>query len=141
MTTLVLATSDIGLFADFEATRVDIPHLITGAPTGRRDSTLIHLEGLDYPVAAHGTHRDGTVSCIARFTYAEHEQMVALNDLLAAAAAADDDRLQLRTNRGLVAGLDPLLVGVVSEVSESYLGGQAHDVSFTLQRTYYSVEA
>lgn len=141
MTTLLLTAADIALFSDPVPTRVEIPHLVVADPVERDDATLVHLEGLDWPVAYWSPHLDGEISCVARFPHTEHAAAIALIDLFRTARNSADRRLQLRTNHGLVAGWDDLLVGIVNEIPRQHLMGQAWDLPFTLRRVHYTLEA
>lgn len=137
---LTLQTGDIALWSDPIGTRVLIPHLVRADPTESDDSTLVHLEGLELPVAYTGTHTDTTVQCLARWTEYEHDLLLAFVDLLRTARAADDRRLLLRTNGGAVGGFDELHVGVVRSIPRTRATGRAYDIPFVLEAVHYDLE-
>jgi len=143
MASIVLAKPDIGLVADFAATRLEIPHLRPGAFSQSWDEVSVHFyeEGDEPsdPVPYRGSGRARTKDLTARFPHTEHAQMVALLDLFAVARMAPDGRLMLRTNRGLVSGLDEVNVGTVPAWQEVWLGGMAWDVTFTFAHARHTV--
>lgn len=143
MASLTLPKPDIGLWADFEATRIQFTTLKVATPSEAHDSAMVQFDGDDLPTEFAGEHRTGTVECTARFigTNAEHAACVAFVGLLRTARAAADRRLQLRTNHGLSAGFDEVHVGTVPSWQRPHLMGQAWDVIFTFNQTVATVEA
>lgn len=144
MVTVTLTKPDIGLFADFAATRLEIDHLVVADPDETYDEVAVHFDSGDlpsWPVGYRGLSVSGTVQCTARFVHTEHDRLVQLIGLFRTARTAADARLLLRTNHGLAAGLDELLVGTVPQWSRPHILGQAWDISFTLQRRQFTVEA
>jgi len=136
---LVLADSDIGLFADFAATRLVLPHLMVADPEESWDEAVVQFYGDTDPTAYRGVHRTATVRCQTRWTHRQHAGLVSLVALLRSARTAADGRLMLRTNHGLVAGFDELLVGTVSQWPRPRVMGQTWDVTFTLTRVEFTV--
>ena len=140
MAHVTLSVADIALFADPEATRVEIPHLRVASPTRRYDQTTVRFEGDAEPTAFRGEGHTKSHEVVCRYVYHEHDQMLALLDLLDDAFAAPDCRLQLRTVRSDTAGMDPLIVATLaSDVPEAPLGGRAWDITFTLQQVDYTL--
>lgn len=136
MGAVTLAKPDIGLYADFADTRVEIPHLIVAHPSEEHDETLVTFLPADdaahaNPTAFRGTGRLGTMQITCRSTHQEHGDLLALLDLLRTARQAVDGRLQLRPNHGLVAGFDELLIVTVSTWSRPHVLGRAWDLTFT----------
>lgn len=133
-----LPRPDIGLYDDFAATRVEIPHLVGQNRKRQADKTTVLFDGLTGETAFRGEGRVRSYPLRSRYVYSEHDEMRALVDLLEAAEAADDGRLLFRTNARLVSGLDLVEVVVAFDVDEEHLGGQAWDVVFTVSTVEHS---
>ncbi len=119
------------LLADPAGTLVAIPHLVGGTRAGDAEVARVRFEGDVYETEFGGEGRSVTYSLTARYAFNEHAQWKALRGLLEAARTSPDRRLGLRTRAGQVPGLDDFTVVTVSNVTETPLGGQAWDVSFT----------
>jgi hypothetical protein len=142
MASIALATPDIARLDDIAGTRIEIPHLLTADRSHGRDEALVQFDGDTYPTAYRGVHKSRTLQCNARFPgrEAEHADLLALLDLFDSCFDATDGRLLLRTNRGLVAGLDPIEVVTVSSWTEPRLVGLVYDVGFTATRVEHTIE-
>lgn len=142
MASVILTQPDIALVSDLVGSRVTIAHLVVSDPSEQWDSAIVHFDDGDgaYPVEYRGQSRTGALSCVARFTHAEHADLVALLDLFRTARLAADARLMLRTALGQTSGFDDAAVGVVASWSRPRLTGQAYDVPFTFTRVAYSPE-
>lgn len=141
MATVYLAKPDIALFADPGATLVVIPHLVAAPRTRTREQASVRFEGDEAPTTFRGEGRTRVYDLTARFGGDEHDDMLALIDLIEAAHDAPDGRLQLRTNFFDTPGLNPFEVVTVSNVVEQHLGGKAWDVRFTATTTAHTIEA
>jgi hypothetical protein len=139
LTALTLAQPDIGLYLDFEATRIVIPHLQVAVPSELWDETAVMFDGDTDPTAYRGDNRTAAVECRARSTHTEHANITALLELFRSARVAADARLLLRVNHGVVAGFDELLVGTVPAWSRVNVTGQAWDVGFTFNRRQFDL--
>jgi len=141
--TPVFTQCDIYMMSDPDGTRVVIPRLIQSEISETRDATHVHFDGDEWPTNFRGPQKGRTVQCRAVWEgdVAGHEGWYDLVTLFDTAWAADDGTLVLRTARGLVAGLDPLEVGSVSEWTQPRMAGWVWSVQFTLTRTQYTVEA
>ena len=139
MTTLTLTQPDIGLFADFEATRLVIPHLQVAAPSESWDETAVLFDGDVDATGYRGDSRSAGLECRARSSNSEHADLVELVELFRFARTAPDARLLLRVNHGLVAGFDELLVGTVPDWTRVNVTGQAWDIGFTFNRRQFAL--
>lgn len=142
MAAVVLARPDVGLFADFEASRVELPRMSSMVPTREREAALVRFDGdrEPTPFAGEGTARSTPI--VVRFWAREHAIMDALLDLFAAAHAGEGQRVMVRPNAFAVGALNGILVGTVAgDVATPVDGGAgAWDVAWTLASTRYTLE-
>jgi hypothetical protein len=139
VTILTLTQPDIGLYLDFEDTRVVLPHLQVAVPDEMWDETSVMFDGYLDPTAYRGDNRTASVECRVRVTPSEHDDLVALTELLRFARTAADARLMLRVNHGLVAGFDEMLVGTVPAWTRVHVAGQSWDLAFAFHRRQFDL--
>lgn len=137
---IVLAKPDLALFSDVEATRVTIPRLRGISRTRRFDQTLVRFEGDEQPTPFRGEGRPRTYPLVARYFANEHDDLAALLALFELAQDAPDPRMLLRITAGLVPELNAIEVVVVSEITDTFVPGQAVDVSWTASTVAYTIE-
>lgn len=140
MAAVTLTENDIALFSDPEGTRVVIPHLTGKGPQLQAASRLEHFDGFDFPVEYRGEARSDQVTVECRWTPAQHEDLVAFLDLWETSTTAADSRFQLRTRIGSVAGLNPLEVVSIPQLSHPFQAAGFVTVSFTAYRVYHTLE-
>jgi hypothetical protein len=141
MANVDLGTADLALLSDPVGTLVTIPYLTAFAPQMSPAVALVRFEGDQYPTAFRGEGLSRTLSLSATFSRRQHEDALALEQLLLYAhTQAADGRLQLRTHTGLVDGLDPLEVFVVTSWSHVPHAGLYRVVNMNAVRVAYTLE-
>lgn len=140
MPALTLAYTDIGLFTDFEATRVEIRRLQSHAPTRGYAQAFTQFEGDTFPTPFTGTSKSRIHELGAKYLSGEHDQMADLIALFEAAHDAADSRLLLRPNSTEAADLNAVDVVVVNNVRIVEFDWHAWIVQFTAAAVAFSVE-
>lgn len=140
MASVVLAKPDLALFSNPEV-RVVLPHLIAAPRTRTTDRALVRFEGYEAPHAFRGEGRVRDYDLTCRYGADEHDDILELLQVLAAADAAADGRLALRTNFFTVAGLDLYeIISITGDVEERDIGRAAWDVRFPVRTVNGTIE-
>lgn len=140
MSFVVLEVADIGLFADFEATRVELLRLREAPATEQFDQALSTFYGDTRATSFRGLGESRSRQLGARYMTGEHQHAVDLMELLRSAHRSVDGRLLLRTPLGEVAGLDPVDIVVVADPVMTPVDYRTWDVSFTAHSVDYTIE-
>lgn len=124
-----LGHADLGLFSDPVGTRVAIPHLMSLTETPTAAGVDVQFEGDTYPTPFDGPARTRSFEGVCRYGAHEHDQLLALIDLVErVAAAAPDKRLLPRTHLGLVPGLDSAVAVRIRSLPRTPQGAGIIDV-------------
>ena len=138
---VVLDNADIGLWGDFQATRIVIPHLQVLSPSESFEQTYIRFEGDQRKTGFRGEGDDAVFQMTARYATGEHADAAELVELFRTAHLDDaDGRLMLRTHVGEVGGLNDLEAVMVPTFTRPFAAGRYLDVSFTAQAVAYTLE-
>lgn len=141
MASVTLPLPDLALFADVEATRVQVPHLVAADRTRGQSVALVTFEGDQHPTPFRGEARSLRYSMTARFGADDHDDMAALLQLLELAQDAPDGRIQYRPAYfAETPWLQPLEVVTVTDLAERHLGRRAWDVVIGVERVAFTVE-
>lgn len=137
---VALELPDIGLFSDFEATRVELPRMSGQQRTDTFEATTVRFEGDVAPTPFAGEGEDRVYALMVRYSQDEHSQLADLLDLFRTAHRAADQRIMVRPNAYAFGDLNEIEVGIVAGEVASPAGGRAWDVTFTFTTVKYSLE-
>lgn len=142
MASVELGRADLALFSDPGSSRVVIPTLLAMSQRRSRARAFVTFEGDEYPTTFHGTSRSRTFDLTCRYSSTQHDQMLALINLVdEVSPAAGDTRLLLRTHIGLASGLNPsVAVEVTSDITEAPIGAGNIDLTFSVQVVAHTFE-
>lgn len=141
MTVVVtLPSPDIGLFVDFEATRVVLPRLSAHTRTQIREQAYVRFEGDVDETAFRGEGRPRTIDLATRFRDGEHGIMADLLDLLELSQTAPDGRLMVRLTSCDDPRLNAVEVVMIPQDVGELADWKTWDVSFTARRVNFTLE-
>lgn len=136
--TPILASADIALFSDLTR-RVALPRVSAAQPRITYPGVGVRFSGDTRMTAFRGEGAGQEWPLTVRYGPYEQQLLVDVLKLFADAAVAPDTRLFLRTNYGVVAGLDAALAVVVFDIQPGPQFGRHHDLAFTAQAVEYTL--
>lgn len=139
MTEVLLSKPEIGLYSDYETSRIVLP-VLAGSVQDDFNMVAVEVEGLPFPIAVSGEGGMRTYNMATRFGGSQHDQMVRLVRLFKVASVAADPRIIMRTNGFQVEGLDEVAVIIVPSFSQQRVAGRAWDVTWSGIRVYSPLE-